>query len=539
MIPNPFKSLRSRILAVVLTVAILTVSLTTLLAVYESDSAILKNQDQMANQLLALVNENVETQHRAMLFHNETLLRHRKETLKDITALALVTLQSIRELVTAGTLTEAQGKAQAIATLRRMRTKNGVGYVWINDMRKPLPHLVMHPILPQREGIDLTDAKYYSAQGDQKHLLQAFVDVCQEQSEGFVTYRWPKPTPTGTTEDRKKISYVRCFLPWQWVIGSGEYIDDIDADRQQALESILNTLSHSLPRLLPPKLGHIAILDGEGRVQAHSTRPNQSRPKKVDSIFFSELVKAARLKTIHFDYERPFSTGAPGEDIRSRAYVSYFAPLDWYIYTSIRHDQIEAPARRLEARILLLSLPILVVAVGLALFLSKNLARPIRRLREVAQRIESEGPQAGPLPVEGSTEARELGTILNHMVDALQETEANHRRSREDLRITLNSIGDAVISTDRDGLITRMNPIAEELTGWAQEDGLGHPITEVFVCIDGVTRSPSPDVLGDALASGTITSIPVNSLLVTRDGSERQIADNAAPIRNAQGEVVG
>jgi PAS domain S-box-containing protein len=113
------------------------------------------------------------------------------------------------------------------------------------------------------------------------------------------------------------------------------------------------------------------------------------------------------------------------------------------------------------------------------------------------------------------------------------------QRSREDLAITLNSIGDAVIATDAQGLITRMNPVAERLTGWPLADAIGQPLTAVFHIISAETRLPSVNPVQLVMEHGQVVGLANHAALIARGGQEYQIADSAAPIRDASHAIVG
>ena len=113
------------------------------------------------------------------------------------------------------------------------------------------------------------------------------------------------------------------------------------------------------------------------------------------------------------------------------------------------------------------------------------------------------------------------------------------KESQQNLAITLNSIGDAVIATDTDGRVARMNPAAERLTGWALADALGQPLTEVFRIISAHTRLPALNPVQLVMERGEVVGLANHTALQARDGHEYQIADSAAPIRNAAGATVG
>jgi diguanylate cyclase (GGDEF)-like protein/PAS domain S-box-containing protein len=110
---------------------------------------------------------------------------------------------------------------------------------------------------------------------------------------------------------------------------------------------------------------------------------------------------------------------------------------------------------------------------------------------------------------------------------------------KERAQVTLNSIGDAVLSTDVSGNVTYLNVVAEHMTGWSKKDAVGHPLTEVFQIIDGVTHKPSPNPMELAIQQNSTVGLSANCILVRRDGYECAIEDSAAPIHDRDGQVTG
>jgi PAS domain S-box-containing protein len=116
--------------------------------------------------------------------------------------------------------------------------------------------------------------------------------------------------------------------------------------------------------------------------------------------------------------------------------------------------------------------------------------------------------------------------------EALQESEEN-------LAITLRSIGDGVISTDKNGLVVNMNPMAEKYCGWSLADARGKPLSSVFNIIDAETRKKVEDPVTRVMESGLIVGLANHTVLISKNGDEYQIADSAAPIKDREGQVVG
>ena len=110
---------------------------------------------------------------------------------------------------------------------------------------------------------------------------------------------------------------------------------------------------------------------------------------------------------------------------------------------------------------------------------------------------------------------------------------------QERARITLNSIGDAVLSTDVVGRVTYLNVVAEYMTGWSSQEAVGRPLTEVFHIIDGATRKPSTNPLELAIRLNKAVGLSANCVLVRRDGHEAAIEDSSAPIHDRAGQITG
>ena len=113
------------------------------------------------------------------------------------------------------------------------------------------------------------------------------------------------------------------------------------------------------------------------------------------------------------------------------------------------------------------------------------------------------------------------------------------RQSEQNLAITLDSIGDAVIATDTAGRIERMNPVAERLTGWTRAEGAGRQLSEVFRIENEDTGEAAASPVDRVIEEGVVVGLANHTALVARDGVRRPIADSAAPIRTAAGELRG
>ncbi|MEQ1630437.1 MAG: methyl-accepting chemotaxis protein [Gallionella sp.] len=156
----------------------------------------------------------------AFALYNEraNLLKDRQTKTRHVVDTAYGVLTYQYSLQSKGLLSEEQAKIIALDAIKALRYDDKE-YFWINDLT---PTVLMHPIKPALDGKDVTDLKDPNG----KHLFVEFANVVKKDGAGFVSYLWPKP---GFDQPVEKISYVKGFAPWGWVIGSGIYLDDIDA----------------------------------------------------------------------------------------------------------------------------------------------------------------------------------------------------------------------------------------------------------------------------------------------------------------------
>ncbi|WP_394787332.1 methyl-accepting chemotaxis protein [Rhodoferax sp.] len=146
------------------------------------------------------------------------IMEERQNSVRQAVEVAYSLVANYQGLVAQGKATDAEAQKLAMAALKVMRY-SGSEYFWINDMQ---PVMVMHPIKPELDGKNLSENKDPTG----KHLFVEFVNTVKAQGSGYVNYLWPKP---GSESPVQKVSYVKGFAPWGWVIGSGVYVDTVDS----------------------------------------------------------------------------------------------------------------------------------------------------------------------------------------------------------------------------------------------------------------------------------------------------------------------
>jgi len=366
---------------------------------YHARSQDTENLKALKAKELRVVIDGLESQIRAYLAANDYMPREMRE-------------EGVKELV------------------RSMRFSNG-NYVWINDMH---PTMVMHPIFPDLDGKDLTN----NADPNGKRLFMDMVRVCKENGEGMVDYMWTKP---GEKDPKLKVSFVRLIPELGWIIGTGEWIEDITATlKAEALDQIANIrLSDGnyfwINDLTPVMVMHPISKDLIGKNLADNT---DTKGKKL----FAEMAQVARTQgegTVDYHWSKPGQQG----DFPKLSYVKLFEPWGWVIGMGVYMDEVDAGIQRQQQafsdsifgvmnRTLLIGSGIfLVVITALVLFIRNTLRSPMNRLVDYADSVAG-GKLDATIGGKFKGEILKLKDSIQSMVESLKAKMAEaEQKSRE------------------------------------------------------------------------------------------------------------
>jgi methyl-accepting chemotaxis protein len=233
-------------------------------------------------------------------------------------------------------LEERQQKAAEMIKALRYGPENK-DYFWINDLH---PRMIMHPYKPELDGQDLSENKDPNG----KKLFVEFVNVCREKGEGFVDYYWPK---YGADKPQPKLSYVKLFKPWNWIIGSGVYMEVGEEKFKADAAGIVENLRYGpemkdyfwINDMHPTMIMHPYKPELNGKDLSQDKDPNGKR-------LFVEFVNVCRQNGEGFvDYYWPkYGAEKPQPKI---SFVKLFPKWNWVVGTGLYVDDIEA---QVEAR---------------------------------------------------------------------------------------------------------------------------------------------------------------------------------------------
>jgi len=223
------------------------------------------------------------------------------------------------------------------------------------------------------------------------------------------------------------------------------------------------------------------------------------------------------------------------------------------LITLLDYDRAGTLIRDAVWQVITVFVAAMLIAAIITFFVARSIASPVNALSRAMREMVAGALRHTPLPVDRNDEIGLLIQGFNTMAAQIQaythglEKEIMERiaaekslaEEKERLAVTLRSIGDAVVTTDIQGNIVFINKVAEELTGWSNEEVQGQAISATFLVIDGKTGAPCASLAQQVLTTGQISTRDGNPILITRDNTLRNIASSGAPILDLNNRIIG
>ena len=341
----------------------------------------------------------------------DSIYENKKTQVQDMITSGIGVLEYYHQKEKEGELSRNEAQNQAVEIIKSMNYgEDNHNYYFIIDHE---PDLVFHPYRPDLKEEDLSTITV----SEDVSLFEEFVSIAREQESDFMEYEWQYFDDEERMEP--KLSYINNFGPWEWVIGTGVYIYDIDK-----------------------------IVSGQQQV-----------------IYYWSFIIA------------------------------------------------------------------LLIIIIFTVF-SRSINKPLSTLIDSTRKI-SKGNYNLQLPKKLVSRSDQIGTLTEAFKDmniSLEQTMDELKESKNKLATTLNSIADGVIATDLEGNITRMNQVAEDLTGWTFEEADGEPFEKVFHIVKTDTGERVNNPVQRVLKEGEIIGLANDTTLIAKDGARYQIIDGASPI---------
>ncbi len=226
--------------------------------------------------------------------------------------------------------------------------------------------------------------------------------------------------------------------------------------------------------------------------------------------------------------------------------ITYRDELYGYIYLRVSTLALDKKINTYLLTIFYIMLGLIAISYYLAIRLQNIISGPIIKLTEATHKIAQDEDYTFRAEKQSNDEIGVLYDNFNNMIDKISQRKQERDKALKELfeekeraQVTLESIGDAVITTDINGNIDYLNEVAEKLTGWRHEEAKGHQVDHVFSIINEITREKSVNPAERCINEGRIVELASHTVLICKDGSEIAIEDSAAPIRNQSGELIG
>lgn|GEM_PF-200227 len=391
------------------------------------------------DNVLGLVTQTIGDEYGGLMAFRAHTLEQRREQMTNVSAAVVRALDELRAQVDAGTLTEEQAQLAALDYLQGVRYGNDdYFFTYDRDM-----HAIAHPD-PRVMGRDMLGAK--DAKG--KPIGRIVRDLALSEGDGFVTFWWQR---LEGAEASPKISYVFHYEPWDWIIGTGVYVDDVDRETESRLAEIKAALDTSVSQVTIANSGFVFVVVGsEGEVVM--------APQGNDLGLKEGETDAEGLVSSLLDW----SAAASGDEAPTEALVkelgdeqwsfrlSRFEPLDWYIVAAVPQSELNAPGHRLVSRQLLIAAAVLLASLVVGSAMLRRITGPLGTLTDYARELPEHDfslSDSEVAAVEDISEhcSDEVGTLagsflsmeqaLHHYIDELTESTARQERLESELRI--------------------------------------------------------------------------------------------------------
>ncbi|MEW6536403.1 MAG: cache domain-containing protein [Candidatus Auribacterota bacterium] len=513
-----FRSLHSKIVAIFLLVIVISTMTVMFFVNRKIYDAMVSSENKGAQNLLDAIVLNIEAEYEGILSYKERETSARKKKLQEIVTNAIHSLDSYYMMYENGLITEEQARHYALNEIQRLRFDEGSGYIWINDNTMPSPRMIMHPTNPSLNGRQLDDEAFNCTLDEGENLFRRAVEVCREKGSGYIEYRWPKPVGDGLTTEKPKVSYVCIYKKWDWIIGSGIYIDDIESTISELQNEMLEELRGALRDVRVAESGYVFVFNGKREMLVHPRFVGVDFNKIFNPIsgnlILDDLMQAAHTpeKTLNYLWEKP--PHHTGEfKFWKRAFVTYFEPYDWYIASSVYSADIEKPSRLITREIFYVTLVLLFIASCVAVVFAGSLTKPLKRLAEAAEKIKTDGIEKAEIPVTGTVETRTLGLILDEMIKSILGMVGEKEKLMQDLQQINESLNETNLK------------LAAEINGRSAVEDALQENRETYKSI----VENSKDVIMLAFSNGSILYVsPACNAVLGYDPSELQ--DTLLPI---------
>lgn len=361
----------------------------------------LNNVFEIANRMYSNIEE----------YRTQGLQAHQQQLKVAVSLTEAFIKSTLREAHKQG-VSEKQALQQAFTIIRDFNYGNK-DYVWIADYQGLL---LSHPD-PRFHGKDSAGL----LDEDGQPIVPTIVKRAIQDGEGFYRYKWQR---LSENEPLDKVSYVKNYPEWGFVIGSGVYLDDLEKEFTIRKSKALEELRAALQDIKVASTGYLFVFDSKAHMLIHPN-PNIDRtqfqnlknPLTQQSIA-ADLMKVADTgQELHYQWDKPTD---PGHYIYEKlSLVRYLKGFDWYICSSVYLDELRSSSEILSNRLLTIAFITMLASIGLAFFFINRITRPLKKLANTALQV-SQGDLSAKSGIQQKDEIGILARSFDSMVERLK-----------------------------------------------------------------------------------------------------------------------
>lgn len=413
MITRFKSSLFARIFATTTAAIIVLFAAMYLLAVPFIQTTVEGIEERSGRTILNNVYSMVEQTHLDLEKYRQSIVLERKAQLRNIITVVDARIKILEEQVRTGRLSKEQARHVLLAELRHIKYGRN-DYVFAADYRSVL---ISHP------DPELNDADFSSKRDFRGNLIvPPMVEGALRSGEGFYSYWWRR---LGEQQPTEKLSYYKHIPAFDLVLGTGVYLDDVEAAVLAKRTLAIEELRHELHKTHIANTGYLFIFDGQLNMLIH---PNPNVEKRNVGYMLDPFSRKPLLPLLMAAADKPESArykwdspSDPGNYVYDKiSWMRYFKEFDWYIGSSVYLDELAYSARTLRNRVLVVFAITLLLSVLLIYLFVKKLTDPLRQLRDTALRVES-GDFDARCNLSRNDEIGVVAAAFNGMVWRLQD----------------------------------------------------------------------------------------------------------------------
>ena len=346
----------------------------TAVAVNAVTTSLTDQSEQEVSNVQAAISALVRIEYNDIVSYKTEALEKRKQSLRDVAAPIGASLDEFAAAAERGELTTAQAQARSLDMVKNVRFGND-DYFFVYDLDL---NAIGHPD-DRIQGRNLTDMQ----DADGRYLLREARELVLTQGSGYLDYNWERldgalPAP--------KIGYMFLYEPWDWLVGTGVYVDDVDAEVQQRLTAIQSELQQTFADLTFAGDGFFLILNRAGEVIASgSPAVSVAAQTSAGQEAIASILAAAPTEA---GVELTTTIQAPwnpdGDDAWRVQTSTTGGDLDWILVSAVNQEQLAAPARGLAIGMALIAVLVVLVGLVLGVLLSRRITKPVDAIARAA-----------------------------------------------------------------------------------------------------------------------------------------------------------